>query len=390
MKFFGLSSFYFRKLAFCLVAFLTLMIANITTAQTQLSFEGSKQVDTFYPAWDSTKAHDGNFNTFNHTARNSGAWWQGELSEEAIITKITIHNRSASPFAALLNGSRVYIDTRDMGTVGSSTPDWSTLKWQTPQPITGAADGSGNADNPIVINVTPEILGKYVMLYNFSNYLHVGEVIVEGYIAAPEITSDPSATATAGEAFSYTIIATDDNPSETVTLSVDTNQPGFPAWLSFNNTTNTLSGTPTEAGTHIFDVVATDSIGKTSTQTLTITVSATPPSGDLTVTGDLDVQGTSTLGPTTLDVAGGDIGPAGSADYAMAPFLLQHDSFNLGLDGDQLSTDAAPFIIQNTNLNGSIIFQTGGDTSDRLSINAYGTITMERQGDIPMYQPPAP
>ena len=74
----------------------------------------------------------------------------------------------------------------------------------------------------------------------------------------------------------------------------------------------------------------------------------------------------------------------------MAPFWLSHDGTNVALDGDQLSSDAEPFIIQNTNPNGGSVFHTGASPIDRLTIGADGNILVEGSikvsspaGDIP-------
>ena len=113
--------------------------------------------------------------------------------------------------------------------------------------------------------------------------------------------------------------------------------------------------------------------------------------GDIDGSGNdvtLEVYGTSNLGPVTLDVVGGDLGPADNVDYEMAPFWLQHDGLNFALDGDQLSTDAVPFIIQNTNPNGGIVFKTGANDTERLIIDPDGTVkVLSPAGDIPMCQP---
>ena len=106
--------------------------------------------------------------------------------------------------------------------------------------------------------------------------------------------------------------------------------------------------------------------------------------GDTGQSANLEVYGTSSLGPVNLDVTGGNLGPADNVDYEMAPFLLKHNGFNFGIDGDQLSTDAAPFIIQNSNTDGDIIFRTGAINIDRLVIDSDGNVKVPSPaGDIP-------
>ena len=105
---------------------------------------------------------------------------------------------------------------------------------------------------------------------------------------------------------------------------------------------------------------------------------------------DLDVYGNSTFGSVNLDVLGGGLGSPENVDYSAAPFWLQHDGLNLALDGDQLSSDAEPFVIQNTNPNGGIVFKTGAIDADRLTITSSGDVLIEGSvrvsspaGDIP-------
>ena len=64
-------------------------------------------------------------------------------------------------------------------------------------------------------------------------------------------------------------IAVTGAPAPTVTVT------GLPAGLAFDNKTNTISGTPTTAGTSTVTVEATNGIGETATTTLTLTVNET-------------------------------------------------------------------------------------------------------------------
>lgn len=131
------------------------------------------------------------------------------------------------------------------------------------------------------------------------------------------------------------------------------------------------------------DVVSENTPGPSGDRTFdgTVTIQDVDGSGNPT---NLEVFGTSNLGPVILDVEGGDIGPADDADYTLAPFLLQHDGSNLGLDGDQISSDATPLIIQNTNANGAIVFRTGGNLADILILDTDGSCRVSSTaGDIP-------
>lgn len=84
----------------------------------------------------------------------------------------------------------------------------------------------------------------------------------------------------------------------------------------------------------------------------------------------------STWGPLFLDVEGGNLGPADAVDYRLSPFWLRHDDLNFAFDGDQISSDAPSFIIQNTNPDGNIVFHTGASTVDRMIIDSDGNVTI--------------
>ncbi|MEL4283312.1 putative Ig domain-containing protein, partial [Shewanella mangrovisoli] len=65
---------------------------------------------------------------------------------------------------------------------------------------------------------------------------------------APTISSSALTSATQDAAYSYTLVATDSDVGDSLTLSAVT----LPSWLSFNAATGALSGTPSNAnvGSH--------------------------------------------------------------------------------------------------------------------------------------------
>jgi Putative Ig domain. len=93
---------------------------------------------------------------------------------------------------------------------------------------------------------------------------------------APTITTASLPSGQVGTAYSQTLTATGTTP---ITWTVDS---GFlPAGVSLNNGTGVISGTPTTAGTATFSVKAANGTSPNATQSLNITVAATPvpPSG---------------------------------------------------------------------------------------------------------------
>ncbi|MBW0279260.1 hypothetical protein B4O99_06895, partial [Shewanella xiamenensis] len=87
---------------------------------------------------------------------------------------------------------------------------------------------------------------------------------------APVISSTALTSATQDAAYSYTLVATDSDVGDSLTLSAVT----LPSWLSFNAATGVLSGTPANAnvGSHAVVLRATDVDGLTAEQSFSIVV----------------------------------------------------------------------------------------------------------------------
>ncbi len=95
-------------------------------------------------------------------------------------------------------------------------------------------------------------------------------IVVANVNDAPTISSTALTSATQDAAYSYTLVATDSDVGDSVTLSAET----LPSWLNFNPATGVLSGTPTNAnvGSHAVVLRATDVDGLTAEQSFTIVV----------------------------------------------------------------------------------------------------------------------
>jgi len=109
--------------------------------------------------------------------------------------------------------------------------------------------------------------------------------------SVPDISSSLAATAKVGDPFSYTISATS---SATTTISFSLSTSTLPAGLSFSG--NTISGTPTSAGTFSVVLSASNNCG-TSSRTLVITVS--PAGGG---SGSNNPSVTLTANPSTITI----------------------------------------------------------------------------------------
>ncbi|WP_208245409.1 DUF4082 domain-containing protein (plasmid) [Rhizobium sp. T1470] len=106
-------------------------------------------------------------------------------------------------------------------------------------------------------------------------------VTIHGANDAPVLAAQTATqNATVGTAFSFVLPAntfTDVDSGETFTYAATAaDGSSLPAWLSFNATTRTFSGTPTTAGTYGVQVTATDLGGLAANETFNIAASTTP------------------------------------------------------------------------------------------------------------------
>ncbi|MFB2662928.1 Ig-like domain-containing protein, partial [Shewanella mangrovisoli] len=141
-----------------------------------------------------------------------------------------------------------------------------TISWLTFNSVTGALSGTpSNQDvgviNGIVISVSDGSLSASLPPFDLR-VINVND--------APTISSTALTSATQDAAYSYTLVATDSDVGDSLTLSAVT----LPSWLSFNAATGVLSGTPSNAnvGSHAVVLRATDVDGLTADQSFTIVV----------------------------------------------------------------------------------------------------------------------
>ena len=134
----------------------------------------------------------------------------------------------------------------------------------------------------------------------------------------PQITSPLTATGTVGTPFTYTVTA---SSTTTTTFSAS----GLPAGLSFSNTTNTITGTPTTSGTFNVTLAAVNTcIGGIDIKTLIITIGVPGgggPSADLSVSKTVD-KTTANVGDTlTYTITVNDGGPNNATSVTVTDIL---------------------------------------------------------------------
>lgn len=188
---------------------------------------------------------------------------------------------------------------------------------------------------------------------------------------APEISSTPEATASAGAPYVYQIAATDPNltdiPPDTLTYAGVTAPPG----VSVHPVTGMLNWTPTpgQAGARAITVKVTDSGGLTDTQNFTVTVngganSAPTASNDLFLFRPGIERTVSTRGSGGLGVLANDADPDNDALSA----LLVRGDFVLPLDGSftYLAKTARAVSFRYRTTDGSAYSEPARGTSVRL------------------------
>jgi len=132
----------------------------------------------------------------------------------------------------------------------------------------------------LVLTGTPDVgdVGNNVVkLLATDSYGMTSQQIFDLFVfanATPMFISYPSMTASAGDVYTYNVVAADDNTNDVLTISAAS---ALPTWLTLTATGNgmaTLTGTPTAAGDFDVSLLVTDIAGATAAQDFTISVSA--------------------------------------------------------------------------------------------------------------------
>jgi len=188
------------------------------------------------------------------------------ISSEAVTTVESGTDYSYSLVATDVDG-----DTLTMS--AANLPDWLTFDSATAI-LSGTPADSDAGDTTVTLTVSD---GTEDTIQSFT----ISVVVPAPVNNAAVITSTAITNAKVGEAYSYTLLATDaDDDAMTMSTSI----PGALSWLTFDDATGILSGTPASGDVAATEITLTVNDGTDDTvQTFTITVAA----ADEVVTGDV-------------------------------------------------------------------------------------------------------
>lgn len=191
-------------------------------------------------------------------------------------------------------------------------------------------------------------------------------LVVDPAAGTPAITSTLTATATAGQAFTYTVTA-DNSPTSF-------NVGALPAGLTF--TSPTIAGTPTTAGTYSISLSANNAAGTGATRTLTLTVSPAGPvpaiTSAATAQATLNAAFTYTITASNTPTSFSAIG---------LPFGLSLNTATGEITGTPTVAGVYTVTLSAANANGS-----GATTALTLTVGAVSTISSASSATLTVNQ----
>ena len=302
----------------------------------------------------------------------------GEKETDSQMFSITVENVndapviSSTPITTATEDS-VYnytlsatdVDKGDTLTYSAKTlPSWLSLNTATGL-VSGTPSNDDVGTHTVSLTVTDSAKETDSQLFSIT---------VENVNDAPVFSSTPITTATEDELYSYIVSATDVDADDSLSYTAL----GIPSWLTFDDTTLTLSGTPTndDVGTYNITLIVTDASKEQTKQEFTlkvVNVNDVPDVHDDTASVDEDNSVAINILENDSDVDN-DLNPA-SVRVVTAPKL------------GKTSLNTANGVITytpNENINGSDSFTyTVDDLENGRSAIATVSITINPVNDAP-------
>lgn len=219
----------------------------------------------------------------------------GEGDEQTFT--LTVNNVQESPSFPVLANDDATEDSLYTRTVIATDPDPGdsvtfTFDGSVPTGLTiDASTGEIEWNTPEDADVGVHEITVLASDANGNSVSRTFDLTVANTNDAPTITSTAPTSATEEVAYSYTLIASDDDVDSGDTLTYSA--PTLPSWLSFNTSTRVLSGTPDDAdvGTHPVSLRVTDSEGESVDEDFSIVVTGVNDAPVLTTIGGEVVDG---------------------------------------------------------------------------------------------------
>ncbi len=174
-------------------------------------------------------------------------------------------------------------------------------------PVTWSLTSTGTLPPGLNLSAQGQIAGTPTTLGTYPFQVQVTDTVTRLVatqsfsISVPSVlrvtTTSPLPNATIGTAYSQTLLAAGGTTPYTWSAT------GLPSWLTLNQSTGVLSGTPTVGGTSTIAVTVTDAASGTATASVSLTVGALTISPATLPTGFVNVA----YPATTLTVAGATV-----------------------------------------------------------------------------------
>ncbi len=255
----------------------------------------------------------------------------------------------------------------------SDENEWNTLSYELIE-----KPGWLNFDtNTGIFSGTPlnEDVGTYTVSVKVTDGLDESTqtftITVNNTNDAPVFTSTPVETATEDSPYSYTVSATDEDPTGDI-LTFSAAQ--IPDWLTFDENTKTLSGTPLNEDVGTSDVIIRVNDGTVDVdQSFTITVQNT---NDAPVFTSTPLETATEDSPYSYTVSATDEDPTGDIltfSAAQIPDWLTFDENTKTLSGTPLNEDVGT---------SDVIIRVNDGTVD---VDQSFTITVQNTNDAPVF-----
>ena len=185
-------------------------------------------------------------------------------------TLLRFINAGLKSHVPMLNGAHMQMIAED----GNPYPYMTRQQYSVLLPAAKTIDGLITPSNAGPGNLNLAILDRRLDVTNAGvpDGGMIAFLAVTAGPAAPVITSSATTTGAVGSKYSYQVVATDPNPGDTLTYSLDAASLAY--GMTISATTGLVNWTPTIAGSYAVTVKVTDQTGLFATQAYSLVISS--------------------------------------------------------------------------------------------------------------------